>query len=1507
MATPTTGGSYTYVADSGTQSIDALLVGFKWGGGVGTGTTVTFSFPTYDSSWYAPFYSGWEPNAPGYGEIGYLAQQGVVNALQAWSDVANISFQQVADNADTVGDIRVAETDGGEMDPFTGAYTWVAPGGGDIGGAPQVGDIWVNSVPPVYTGYFTWEGKYGYHVLNHELGHAIGLDHPFNPYDPTDPDTGLTVAQNTYKYTVMAYCDAPGEWDTGFASFYPTTPMLLDIAALQHLYGANTTYHAGNDTYTFSEGSNYYQTIWDAGGIDTFVYNGTAGGKIDLREGLFSQVGNAIELSNGALQYDTVAIAYDVVIENALGGNGNDSLYGNGAANTLNGRGGADYMAGGLGDDWYYVDNAGDAVFENAGQGTDIVRSYISYSLGNNVENLALLGTANVNAVGNALDNVITGNAGNNVINAGAGADTLAGGAGNDNYVVDNAGDTVTENVGEGTDIVRAAISYALTDNVENLTLLGTGNIDATGNALGNAVTGNSGNNVIDGGVSADAMAGGLGNDTYVVDNSGDTVTEGAAAGTDTVQASASFALGANVENLTLTGGADLYGIGNTLNNAITGNGGNNILNGGVGADTMIGGLGDDNYVVDNAGDVVTENAAEGTDLVRSFISYSLGDNLENLTLLGTANLNAAGNALDNVITGNGGNNVINAGAGADTMAGGAGNDNYVVDDVGDTVTEAASAGTDIVRAAISYTLGANLENLTLLGTGNIDATGNGLNNALTGNSGNNVIDGGAGTDAMAGGLGNDTYVVDNSGDTVTEGAAAGTDTVQSSVTYALGNNLENLTLTGAAHINGIGNALDNVITGNAGNNVINAGAGADTMAGGAGNDNYVVDNAGDVVTENAGEGTDIVRAAISYTLTDNVENLTLLGTGNLNATGNGLNNAITGTSGNNVIDGGAGADAMAGGLGDDSYVVDNAGDVVTEAASAGIDAVQASVSHILGANIENLTLTGAANIYGLGNSLNNTITGNAGDNILNGGVGADTMIGGLGDDNYVVDDAGDTIVENLGEGTDLVRSFVSCSLGANVENLTLLGTDNINAAGNALDNVITGNGGNNVINAGAGADTMAGGAGNDNYVVDDAGDTVTENAGEGTDIVRAAISYTLTDNVENLTLLGTGNINATGNGLNNAITGTSGNNVIDGGAGADAMAGGLGDDSYVVDNAGDVVTEAASAGIDAVQASVSHILGANIENLTLTGAANIYGLGNSLNNTITGNAGDNILNGGVGADTMIGGLGDDNYVVDDAGDTIVENLGEGTDLVRSFVSCSLGANVENLTLLGTDNINAAGNALDNVITGNGGNNVINAGAGADTMAGGAGNDNYVVDNAGDVVTENADEGIDIVRAAISYTLTDNVENLTLLGTGNLNATGNGLNNVLTGNAGNNTIDGGLGSDVLTGGSGADIFQFSSALDSLTNVDSVLDFSLTEDVLQLSQSIFTVLGAGALNASELCSGAGVTAGQGTSHLAFDTTTGNLYYDADASGAGDSVLFAQLTAGLGLSDSDFFVV
>ena len=251
---------------------------------------------------------------------------------------------------------------------------------------------------------------------------------------------------------------------------------------------------------------------------------------------------------------------------------------------------------------------------------------------------------------------------------------------------------------------------------------------------------------------------------------------------------------------------------------------------------------------------------------MQSAITWTLATNVENLVLTGSTAVNGTGNSSDNVLTGNSAANTLDGGTGADTLIGGAGDDVYAVDNVGDIVTELAAEGTDLVNASVSYTLAADVENLTLTGTTAINATGNSSDNLLAGNSGVNMLTGGAG---------NDTYVV-GAGDTTVEAVGAGTDTVQSAIAWTLAANVENLTLTGTAAVNGTGNTSDNVLlgnsgvntlTGNAGNDTLDGKAGADSLIGGTGNDTYWLGRGYgiDTITENDGTAgnTDVARFGV--------------------------------------------------------------------------------------------------------------------------------------------------------------------------------------------------------------------------------------------------------------------------------------------------------------------------------------------------------------------------------------------------------------------------------------------------------------------------------------------------------------------------------------------------------------------------------------------------------------------------------------------------------------------
>jgi Ca2+-binding RTX toxin-like protein len=1042
------------------------------------------------------------------------------------------------------------------------------------------------------------------------------------------------------------------------------------------------------------------------------------------------------------------SIAGSTVADTLLGFNGNDTIDGLGGSDSLNGGAGNDSlvsgagndsMDGAAGNDTYDVDSTTDVASElvgGAAGGADTVRSSAAtYTLGGNIENLVLTGTAAIDGTGNSLANVLTGNSGDNELSDDVGKDKLVGGDGNDTL---------------------------------------------SGGADNDTLDGGIGNDSLVGGTGDDSMAGGAGDDVYVVDSAKDKVTESLAndkgGGQDTVESSVSFTLGNNLDDLMLlpsTGRID--GTGNALDNALTGNDkdnklsglagadtivggdGNDTLDGGIGTDSMAGGKGDDTYVLDVAvgNDTVTEAAGGGKDTVQAAFSIDLGNiafkNIENATLLGMAALSAKGTDADgNFLTGNGGANTLEGGGGNDTLEGGKGNDGlkggtgddvYGIDSAKDTVEEGVGDANDTLRSSITVNLASypNIENVELVGTGAINATGtDGVNNKLTGNAGANKLDGLGGDDTMDGRLGNDTYFVDSSNDKVSEDTltGGGTDTVFSTANFTLNDNIENLTLLGAA-LTGTGNDGSNTITGNDLANTLDGKGGIDKLIGGKGDDIYIVDNAKDVVTEStAGPlgGKDTVNSSDSFILGMNVENLILTGNKNSSGTGNALDNAITGDgtsntlfglagadtldggAGNDTLDGGTGNDTLTGGTGNDTYVLDNKNDTFHEDAGDSGDTVAAPFNIDLNDpiydNIESATLLGTAALTAVGDGGNNILTGNSGANTLMGGIGSDTLDGkggvdsldgDKGNDVYYADNAGEKIFDTGGDAKDEVRASVTFTLGAlvTIENAMLLGIAALNLSGNAIDNVLTGNdgankidgvdgndsvagaGGNDTLTGGTGSDTLAGGKGDDVYVVDGS-ETILENDKEGTaDTVQSALTYSIAAfaNVENLTLTGSLAINGTGNSANNIITGNSNQNTLDGSAGADTMAGGLGNDTYVVDDAKDVINEAAKGGIDTVLSSLAdYTLPANVENLTLTGSGDLHGKGNALGNIITGNDGKNALDGDAGNDTLAGGLGADTLTGGAGADTYVYATGDVQDVVHTGESGGKGADHVSIT-----------------------------------------------------------------------------------------------------------------------------------------------------------------------------------------------------------------------------------
>ena len=877
MPLPTSSSSATDVGLTNSQNIDALLGGPKWGGVAGTGVTLAYSFPWASGSATFSGHNGGsysllnENTATSHYALDTIQQAAARAALQSWANVADINFQEVADTATNVGDIRFAWTSA----PNQQAWGW---GSYPDSYWPSGGDVWISTLSTAATDTDWSVGSYNYEALIHEIGHALGLKHPF------DAPTILPTLLDTRQYSIMSYTDPPNDLfrtitynadssislQTSHVS--PETPMVLDIAAIQYLYGANMTCHTGTDIYNFDPATPFFKTIWDAGGNDTIsVSNFTESCRIDLTPGNYSSIkilsapipagytiiGGTVPTYDGT---NNLGIAYGTIIENAIGGSGNDTLVGNDANNTLTGGSGNDTLTGAGGNDVF--------AFAANGNGIDTITDFLSG------DSITVTGAAFPGAIAAGNGNAVLANqiqlmATGGVTTLYIGTDSTAG------------ADVQIQLTG----IFSANAFFLSTNQIALNSMHITG--DAADNTLigdtGNdTLDGGGGNDILDGGAGVDTLIGGAGDDTYIVDLTidgklQDTTTEAASGGMDTLKLRGSATLGKastlslpkNLENFdaSVTGVTLLNLTGNTADNILTGNAAANVLNGGTGADTLIGGAGDDTYIVDNGGDVIIENTSDGTaDLVKVRIAttgdtYTLGGNIENGTLINAVAYNLAGNAQDNVLTGNTKDNVLDGGAGADILIGGNGNDTYIVNSADDTVTETVAGtrgGTDLVQSSVDWALGANVESLTLTGTDAINGTGNKLDNILTGNAGDNTLDGGAGADTLVGGAGDDTYVVDlktrftwggtiaSLQDTITEAAGGGIDTLQlrgsaTLGTLTLAKNLENLdaSATGTSKLNLTGNASANTLTGNAADNLLDGKAGSDILTGGTGNDKF--------------------------------------------------------------------------------------------------------------------------------------------------------------------------------------------------------------------------------------------------------------------------------------------------------------------------------------------------------------------------------------------------------------------------------------------------------------------------------------------------------------------------------------------------------------------------------------------------------------------------------------------------------------------------------------------
>lgn len=1173
--------------------------------------------------------------------------------------------------------------------------------------------------------------------------------------------------------------------------------------------------------------------------------------------------------------------------DSLTGSTGTDILYGLEGNDTLDGGLGTDRLIGGAGDDTYLINGTSDAIVENVGEGEDSVQVSLSaagtYALAANLEHATITNGLNVSLTGNALHNVLQGGAGNNLLNGGAGdddlhagggKDTVDGGTGSDTLFLSgnradyalarpNATDTVFTGNGE-TITVRNVETVQFAD--QRLTLAET--LANVVSDLGDTLTGTADADMLNGGKGNDTMTGLEDDDTYVVDSMADVIVETADGGNDTVRvalASGTYQLGANVEYATVigTGAAGVKGneldnrlFGNQTANRLEGGAGNDLLDGGLGNDQLIGGIGNDTYVVNAAGDIVTEGLDAGHDVVQVQFTaagtYTLAANIEDAAIFTDLNgVHLTGNSSNNVLTGAAGSNQLLGGLGDDVLIGGGGRDTLDGGTDNDTaVFEGARADYTITRTISGATASTVLtrttdatEVITVRGVETfqfadqavalpdlIARIPSDLGDALLGTDGADTLDGYKGNDTMTGLAGDDTYLVDAVGDQIIETEGGGTDTALITLatgTYTLGAHVERGTVvgTGAAGITGnalanslTGNAAANALTGGAGKDTLDGGLGADRLAGGTGDDTYIVNTSTDMVTEAGGEGDDAVQVAFTaagtYVLAANVERATIApaaGVLAINLTGNSQNNVLIGGSSSNVISGGLGNDTITGKGGRDT--VDG---------GAGEDTL------VLAGNRDDYTITSATTangtVYTITHWLALSVFGSAAEVVTVRNV-----------ETFQFADATlqreDIIRPRPTDGNDLL--------------VGTLYADPL--SGGKGDDTLVGLAGDDTLWGGEGADSMVGGAGDDIYHMDSLGDEVVEGESEGTDTVMFELlldTYQLGDHIENgaVSVVGMDTVALVGNGLANTLQGNMANDLIKGGAGNDALYGGDGNDT---------------------------------------------------------------LDGGLGDDAMHGGIGDDRYLVDSARDQITESdyygfIRGGTDTVVVALasgSYQLSDAVENAEILGDGPVNLVGNSSHNTLIGNasgnqisgdygydtlyglGGDDTLDGGAYGDVLHGGTGNDTYLVERQ-DLVVENVDAGTDTViisgGAFQIYVLSDNVENGLVVpgGIEDTSIEGNELNNVVTGGSGRDTLSGQGGNDTLTGGGSNDTFVF----EQLDAYDNIADFESGSDKIWLDTAAFTQLTAG--DNVDLAT---------NTYLRYNAGTGLVQYDADGFGAGNAAL------------------
>ena len=694
----------------------------KWSSDADGSTHVSYAFRS-SSAINLPDYAAYAYLAPSFSRFDEDQMKLATAAFQAWSDVANILFERVGTG--TSGDAAYSDNATILMGNYIANDGMYANGSypGSRDARAIAGDLWINN--PKSFGNLSFGG----YTFIHEIGHTIGLAHP------GEYNAGLNVNNNyinnavyledTNQYTVMSYFNSSNTGGT--SSLLSSSPLMDDIGAIQLLYGANMKTRTGDTVYGFnstadrdwfsaSQGGAARPVIfcvWDAGGKDTFDFSGYSDNQlIDLNAEHFSNVGGWI---------GNVSIASNVIIENAIGGSGNDTLVGNVSDNILNGGAGNDTLMGGAGNDTLIGGAGNDRL--DGGAGLDVA-SYADLTTPLYVDFTQFSGTLTTalgtdtlisieGIIGGSGDDVLKGDAGANYFESGAGQDfldgrggddTLIAGAGNDGLTGGDGNDTLDG--GEGDDAV-------LGDAGDDLLYGGAGRDYVVGGDGADRIYGGDGNDVIGGWIGNDVIYGDLGAD-WIYGDAGDDAIDGGDGGDG---------IFGGEGNDTLLGGlGDDQIIGGSGNDTMQGQDGNDILSGNEGDDNLTGAAGNDSLYGDTGNDTI--DGGEGNDtLIGGYGTDSLYGGAGNDYMTGGEDNDILqGQAGDDGILGDGGNDTIDGGDGNDTLLGGDGND---------TIT--GGLGADYFEG----------------GTGN---------DSLNGGEGNDVLVGGAGQDTLTGGAGADGF-----------------------------------------------------------------------------------------------------------------------------------------------------------------------------------------------------------------------------------------------------------------------------------------------------------------------------------------------------------------------------------------------------------------------------------------------------------------------------------------------------------------------------------------------------------------------------------------------------------------------------------------------------------------------------------------------------------------------------------------------------------------------------